>query len=56
VLLFSGRTGLAEGDVADFLTFLLIFIFIFIFRQRLEKRKVLRLLDLGSLEVGLGLG
>jgi len=50
VLLFSGRTGLAEGDVADSLAFLLFyfyFYFYFYFSDRDWKRRGVEVVGLG---------
>jgi len=47
VLLFSGRTGLAEGDVADFLTFLLYFYFYFYFQTEIGKEEGVEVVGLG---------
>ena len=48
MLLFSGRTGLAEGDVADSLAFLLFyFYFYFYFSDRDWKRRGVEVVGLG---------
>ena len=46
MLLFSGRTGLAEGDVADFLPFLL-FLFYFYFQTEIGKEEGVEVVGLG---------